>query len=76
MSGWSPEDTMGMERRQIAEGEERVARQDVLTGELIEKGYYRSAQVASELLKHLYGSLELSRERLRYLEGRYRKLSN
>jgi hypothetical protein len=73
MSGFSPERAMAMERRHIAEGEKRVARQKVLTGELIEKGYYRIAEEALGLLKIMRETLELTRERLRYLEGRYVK---
>jgi hypothetical protein len=76
MSGWSFEDAMAMERRHIIEGEERVARQDVLTGQLIEKGYWRIAHDAAELLKLMYASVELSRDRLRYLEDHYGQLSN
>ena len=67
---------MAMERRHIIEGEERVARQDVLTGTLIEMGYYRIARDSAELLNLMYTSLELSRDRLRYLEDHYGKLSN
>ena len=65
---------MAMERRHIIEGEERVARQDMLTGELFEKGYFRMAHDAAELLKLMYASLELSRGRLRHLESRYGRL--
>ena len=71
MNGWSPKDAIVMERRHVLEGEERVARQEVLTGELIDKGYYRIAIEAIELLKIMRESLELSRDRLRYLEDRY-----
>jgi hypothetical protein len=71
MSPWSPEENVAMERRHILEGEKRVARQEALTGELIEKGYYRIANEAIELLKVMRETLELSRERLRHLEDRY-----
>ena len=71
MSPWSPEENIAMERRHILEGERRVARQEVLTGELIEKGYYRIANEAIELLKVMRETLELSRERLRHLEDRH-----
>jgi hypothetical protein len=71
MSPWSPEETIAMERRHILEGEKRVARQEVLAGELIEKGYYRIANEAIELLKVMRETLELSRDRLRHLEDRY-----
>jgi hypothetical protein len=71
MSGWSPEEAMGMERRHIVEGEKRVARQEALAGELIAKRYHRIADEAIWLLKFMRESLELSRERLRYLEDHY-----
>jgi hypothetical protein len=71
MSDWSPKDSIAMERRHILEGQKRVARQEVLTGELIEKGYYRIAIEAIWLMKIMRESLEFSRERLRYLEDRY-----
>jgi hypothetical protein len=71
MSPWSPEETIAMERRHILEGEKRVARQEALTGELIEKGYYHIANEAIELLKVMRETLELSRERVRDLEDRY-----
>jgi hypothetical protein len=48
----------------------------VLTGTLIEMGYFRIACYAAELLELMYETLELSRERLRYLERTYGKLSN
>jgi hypothetical protein len=71
MSGWSPKEAIAMERRHVREGEERVARQEILTGELIEKGHYRIALASIKLLKSLRRSLELSRERLWDLEDRY-----
>jgi len=70
MSGSSREDTIAMERRHISEGEKRVARQQSLVGELIEKGHDGLAHTANELLVILLESLELSRTRLRDLEGR------
>ena len=71
MSGWSSEEAIAIERRHIREGEERVARQDILTGYLIEKGYYLIAGDAAELLNLMYASLKLARERLLYLEDHY-----
>jgi hypothetical protein len=60
-----------MEKRHILEGEKRIARQEVLTEELIEKGCGNLVPQANELLWLLRQSLELSRERLRDLESRY-----
>jgi len=60
-----------MEKRHILEGEKRVARQEVLAGELIEKGCGHLVPRSNELLRLLRQSLELSRERLRDLESRY-----
>jgi hypothetical protein len=60
-----------MEMRHIAEGEERVARQEVLAEELIEKGCGDLVPQSNELLWLLRQSLELSRERLRDLQIRY-----
>ena len=71
MSGWSPEEAIAMERRHIREGEERVARQDILTGYLIEKGYYLIAGDAAEMLNFMHASLTLSRERLLVPEDHY-----
>jgi|HubBroStandDraft_1064217.scaffolds.fasta_scaffold63133_2 hypothetical protein len=72
MSGFSPEDAMAMERRHILEGEQRVAVQEARVKELIEKGYNWIVPQSNEVLRILRDSLELSRERLRYLERRYR----
>jgi hypothetical protein len=72
MSGWSPEDAMAMERRHVLEGEKRVARQEALVRELIEKGHDRIVPQSNDLLSLLLASLELSRTRLRELEDHYR----
>jgi hypothetical protein len=71
MSGFSPEDAMAMERRHILEGEQRVAEQEARVKELIEKGYNWIVPQSNKVLRILRDSLELSRERLRYLERRY-----
>lgn len=72
MSGWSPEDAMAMERRHVLEGEKRVARQEALVRELIEKGHDQIVPQSNDLLSLLLASLELSRTRLRELEDHYR----
>ncbi len=69
MCGWSPEDAIAMERRHISEGERRVARQEALATELIGKGHNQLAIAANDLLSLLRETLELSRRRLRELEG-------
>jgi len=73
MNGWSPEDAMAMERRHIVEGKKRVARQEALVRSLIEKRHDRIVPRSKEVLCLLRDSLELSKERLRDLEGRYGK---
>jgi hypothetical protein len=60
-----------MEKRHILEGEKRVARQEVLAEELIEKGCGHLVPKCNELLWLLRQSLELSRARLLDLETRY-----
>jgi hypothetical protein len=71
MSNWSTADAIALERRHILEAGIRIARQKVLRKELIGKGYNQLVVAASELLDLLRESLELSRERLRYLEDHY-----
>ena len=71
MSGWSPREAIAMEKRHILEGEKRVARQEVLAEELIEKDCGHLVPQCNELLWLLRQSLELSRERLRDLQTRY-----
>jgi hypothetical protein len=72
MSRFSPEDAMAMERRHILEGEERVASQEARVKDLIEKGFDRLAPQSNEVLRILREALDMSRERLQYLERRYR----
>lgn len=69
MSGWSPDDAIAMERRHILAGEKGVARQQALLEELVGKGHDQLALAANDLLALLLESLELSRTRLRELEG-------
>jgi len=71
MSGWSPADAIAMERRHVREGEKRVARQETLVLQLIEKGHDQIVGRANEVLSLFSESLEVSRERLRDLERRY-----
>jgi DNA-binding PadR family transcriptional regulator len=73
MNGWSPTDTIAMERRHITEGEKRVARQEALVFELTEKGHDQLVRSANKLLDLLRECLELSKERLWDLENRYGK---
>jgi hypothetical protein len=70
MSSWSPEDAIAMERRHVSEGEERIARQEALAAESTHKGHDQLAIAVNELLVLMRASLELSRMRLRQLEGR------
>lgn len=70
MSDWSPERAIAMEQRHILEGEKRVAQQEALLGESTEKRYDQLTHRAGEVLGFLRYSLELSRDRLRYLEDR------
>jgi len=60
-----------MERRHIIEGEKRVARQEALVLEQIERGHVQNMARFQEVLDLFRESLELSRERLRDLELRY-----
>jgi hypothetical protein len=71
MSGWSPRQVIAMERRHVLEGKKRIARQEALVKKMVEQGHEQLAYTASQILDVLRQSLELSRERLRYLEGRY-----
>ena len=72
MSDWSPEKAIAMERRHILEGERRVFRQEALVEKLVENGRLNQlVHTANEMLGLLRESLELSRERLRYLEDHY-----
>ena len=69
MSDWSRDDAIAMERRHISEGEKRVARQEKLLADLLEKGREKPAQAATQLLTLMRETLDLSRERLRDLEA-------
>ncbi len=71
MSTWSPADTIAMEKRHVAEGEQRVARQDVIVSYHLKQGHDSIVVRSLELLAILRQSVELSHERLRYLEQRY-----
>ena len=60
-----------MERRHIAEGDERIARHEARVAEVTERGYGQVADRSREVLGILRQSLELTRARLRDLEARY-----
>jgi hypothetical protein len=74
MSKWSPEDAIAMERRHILAGEKIIARQEALVRNLTEHGRGQLVHTGNEVLTLLRESLELSRERLRDLEGSYGKV--
>jgi hypothetical protein len=71
MGSWSPADTIAMELRHLIEGEKRIARQEALVLEQIEKGHNQIVVQANELLVLLRESLELSKERLQDLKRHY-----
>ena len=70
MNGWSREDGIAMERRHISEGEQPLAKQQVLMEKLIAEGHHGLVETASKLLGILRKFVELSRARLRELEHR------
>jgi hypothetical protein len=71
MSDFSSQKAIAMEKRHILEGEKRLARQEALMKELIDRGQDHLTGRAGEVLGLLRDSLELSRERLRYLQTQY-----
>jgi hypothetical protein len=71
MADWSPATAIAQERRHVLEGEERVARQEALVKKTVEQGHAELARIAGQMLDALRASLDLSRERLLYLEARY-----
>jgi hypothetical protein len=71
MTDWSPATAIALERRHVLEGEERVARQEVLVKKMVGRGHPEHVHIAAQMPDALRESLELSRERLRYLEARY-----
>jgi hypothetical protein len=73
MSNWSPKDAIAMERHHILEGEQRVARQEMLVLRVTEWGSDQLIHDATELLRLLRESVEISWTRLRDLEDRYQR---
>jgi len=71
MSDWSPEKAIAMEKRHIVEGEMRIARQEAIVANLMEKGRGELLTLAEDLLSAFRESVGLSRERLLYLRNRY-----
>jgi hypothetical protein len=63
------EDRLSMARRHVAEGEERVARQEILIAELDRDGHPELAVEARELLATLQTSLRLQRDDLSLIES-------
>jgi hypothetical protein len=70
MSGWSRATAIAQERRHVLEAEKRVARQEALVKKTAEQGHAELTHIAGQMLDALRVSLELSRERLRYLEAK------
>ena len=70
MADFSPEAAIAMEERHILEGSERIARQEALLKELVEKGQERAANAADDLLTLLRETLEMSKVRLSELKRR------
>jgi hypothetical protein len=71
MIEWSPDDAIAMERRHIVEGEQRIARQEMLVLRVTERRNDQLIRDAEEVLRLLREWVDLSRARLRYLEERY-----
>jgi hypothetical protein len=62
-----------MARRHVAEGEERVARQEILIAELDRDGHPELAVEAREILTTLQTSLQLQRDDLSLIETIFRR---
>jgi hypothetical protein len=71
MIEWSPNDAIAMERRHIVEGEQRVARQEMLVLRMTERGNRQLIHDAHEVLLLLREAAEASWTRLGELEDRY-----
>jgi hypothetical protein len=71
MRDWSPKDAIALERRHIVEGEQRVARQEMLLRQVTAWGRENLIDDATEVLRLLREAVDLSRVRLRDLEDRY-----
>jgi hypothetical protein len=71
MRDWSPKDAIALERRHIVEGEQQVARQEMLLRQVTAWGRENLIEDATEVLRLLRKAVDLSRARLRDLEDRY-----
>jgi hypothetical protein len=71
MTDSSPATAIAEEGRHVLEGEESAARQEALVEQTVEQRHAELARIAGQMLDVLRASLELSRERLLYLEARY-----
>jgi len=71
MNLWSCKDAIAMERRHILDGEKKVARQEALMLELIEKHHTKLVPMAADVLGILRECLEMSKTRLRDLEAHF-----
>jgi hypothetical protein len=65
-----------MARRHVAEGKDRVARQEILIAELDRDGHTELAVKAGELLTTFETSLRLMREDLSRIENESRRLGS
>jgi AraC-like DNA-binding protein len=70
MRDWSPKDAIALERRHIVEGEQQVARQEMLLRQVTTWGRENLIDDATEV-RLLQEAVDLSRARLRDLEDRY-----
>jgi hypothetical protein len=72
MSGRPMEDRLSMAQRHVAEGEDRIARQEVLIAKLDRHGHAELTVEARALLTTLQTSLRLVREHLSLIESESR----
>jgi hypothetical protein len=68
------EDRLSMARRHVAEGKDRIARQEILIAELDRDGHAELAVKARELLTTFETSLRLMRDNLLRIENESRRL--
>ena len=69
----APETPLEMTRRHVAEGDKRIARQELLIGELDRHGHTALAQRARELLAQMEEFQRKAREHLDYEVAKLRK---
>ena len=65
-----PENALNMARRHVREGDERLARQAIIVGEMEAQGHDEQATLGRRLLETMRWSLSLQRRHLRDLEAR------